>query len=601
MNDSYSILPEHAAPPKPEASVEEYNPSLEEKKVIKQVVKAFEKAKKFKSQYDEKWLDWYKMFRGKQWKEQRPTYRHSEVLNLIFQSIQSQVPIITDTRPKFEFKPQEPADFELAEILNEVSQADWMKNNWMYELCEVIYDGHIYGTGFSCMKYDPDKMAISYRSQDPFYAFPDPEAKDVNKDSEYFCYAEPMEISHIKRKWKKGRYVKADLIDLMRGSKTDLGSIRFKSPTDSRTIIEGSSSPELDASKNKALVITKYCKDDEFEDETKEVTDPATGEPSIITESRLKYPNGKMIVVANEVLLQEGPNPYEHGEFPYQRWQNYVLPREFWGISEIENLEGPQKTFNKIISFVMDVMTLMGNPIWVVDNTADIDTDNLINRPGAIVEKSAGSEVRREEGTGLQPYVLQVIDRYKEWFDQIAGSNDITRGLNPSGVTAASAIADLQNAAQTRIRQKSRNLDVYLQQLGQQYVSLVFQFYTAPQVFRLTNKDGTEKYFKFHVQPETQTAYVERFSPEGQSLGMSEYQMRGKFDVSVSTGSSLPFSKAEKEQRLLNLFDRAIIDQEEVLKSLDYPNYEAVLQRMEQKAQMQAQEQAQAGAVPPAA
>ena len=57
----------------------------------------------------------------------------------------------------------------------------------------------------------------------------------------------------------------------------------------------------------------------------------------------------------------------------------------------------------------------------------------------------------------------------------------------------------------------------------------------------------------------------------------------------VSTGSSLPFAKAEKEAKLLNLFDRQIIDAEEVLKGTDYPNFQAVLQRLEMKKQQEAQ------------
>ncbi len=599
MSDNeYSIMPEHAAAPPDNrsSSTQEYQPTSEEKKQIKEVDKLFQKAKLFKNQYDEKWLDWYKMFRGKQWKEQRPTYRHSEVINLIFQTIQSQVPIITDTRPKFEFLPQEPSDYALSEIINEVALADWTRRNWQYVLTEVIYEGHFYGTGLSCMKWCPDENEIVYESTDPFYFFPDPSAKDCNVEAEYCITAEPIDVAKIKKLWpKNGKFVKSDLVDLMRGSKTDLGPMRFKSPTDNRTVMEGSSSQDI-GEKNKALVMTLYTKSDELEDEPKDVTDPVTGETT--QDHALKYPNGKKVVTCNGVLLEVGPNPYEDGEFPYQRWPNYILPREFWGMSEIEQLEGPQKTFNKLISFVLDVLTLMGNPIWVVDTTADIDTDNLFNKPGLVVEKAPGSEVRREAGVELQPYVLQVIDRMKEWFDQVAGSNDITRGVNPGGVTAASAIADLQNAAQTRIRQKSRNLDCYLQNLGQQYVSRVFQFYSAPQIFRLTGDDGANKFFKFHVnkaEDGSTTAYVENFSPEGKSMGISEYQVRGEFDVRVTTGSSLPFSKAEKEDRLTKLFQLGIIDAEEVLKGLDYPNYQAVMLRQQQKAEAAAQAQAQGG------
>ena len=96
-----------------------YTPSDEEKKAIKLVEKLFSKAKKHRGQYDSKWIDFYHMFRGKQWKAERPSYRHSEVINHIFKSIQSTVPIQMDTRPRFEFLPEEPADMELAEIIME--------------------------------------------------------------------------------------------------------------------------------------------------------------------------------------------------------------------------------------------------------------------------------------------------------------------------------------------------------------------------------------------------------------------------------------------------------------------------------------------------
>lgn len=605
MADS-GLLSEHEPAVKPTDHTDQYDPTPEEKKTIKLAKMLFEKAKRHRSLYDNKWLDYYKMFRGKQWKEQRPSYRHSEVINLIHQNLQSMVPILTDSHPKFEFLPQEPADLELAEILNEVAQADWQKNNWMLPLTEVLYDGHIYGTGLSCMKFDSQLNhgagGIQYESSDPFYSFPDPSAFDVNVRSDFFCYAEPLDIAVIKRKYPKyAKFIKADLLDLMKSSKTDLAPTLIKSPVANMPASEGSNTQEL-IDKDRALLITVYCKSDEFIEEpvTKQLEDGKTETTYL---QKLRWPGGRKIVICNEILLEDGDNPYDDREYPYQRWVNYILPREFWGMSEIEQLEGPQKVFNKLVSFALDVLTLMGNPVWKVHTSNQIDVDNLTNKPGLVVEYEGEVEPKREEGVQLQPFVLQLIDRMKEWFDQIGGANDITRGVNPTGVTANSAIENLMNAAQTRVRQKSRNLDCYLQSLGQQYLSRVFQFYSAPEVFRLTGKDGSQKYFKFHVSKDERsgayTAEIDRYD----AGGLRQYETKGKFDVRVTTGSSLPFSKAEKEKRLLELFDRGIVDAEEVLKTTDYPNYEAVLMRVQQKAMADAQAAAQAKAqgAPPAA
>lgn len=75
------------------------------------------------------------------------------------------------------------------------------------------------------------------------------------------------------------------------------------------------------------------------------------------------------------------------------------------------------------------------------------------------------------------------------------------------------------------------------------------------------------------------------------------------FDLAVNTGTALPFAKDKKQTNALALFDRGIIDDEEVLSQLDYPNKEKVLLRVNQKkaemAQMQAQGNPPGGASAP--
>ena len=615
------VLTEHEAPSQEASGKQKPQQTPEEKKLVKKINKLLSEAKAHREKYDKDWLTYYKFFRGQQWEQERPEYRHSEVINMIFSTIQSVVPILTDSRPRFEYLPQEPSDLELSEILNQVAESDWTRNNWLNQVTEILYDAHIYGTAFGYVGWDADKRdglgEICFESEDPFYMYPDPIARDVNDRGYYFIKAEPMDLRVIKRKWEKGKHVTAD-VDDSQPDKTDLSKMTFKSPTSNLLAYEQESVQKL-ATRKEALVITCYMKDDEILEDKNIKKVKKQNENGEVEEKdevsytqKLKYPKGRKVVMANGIILHDKPYEFDDSKFPFARVRNYVLPREFWGESEVAQLKSPQVVFNKMVSFALDVLTLMGNPIWIVSTDSGVDTDNLYNRPGEIVEKEPGSEVRREQGVSLQPYVLSLIDRMKVWFEDISGVSDVSKGATPASISAGVAITQLQEAAQTRIRQKSRNLDAFLQDVGQMYLSRLFQFYTVPRIFRLTGNDNAQQFFKFSMENEEQedgttkrTAILKPYKvektddPTGEhqilELPEKRFEVSANFDVRVQTGSLLPFSRAEKEGKLLNFYKSGIIDKQEVLKGVDYPNWEAVLTRMkEEEAAMMAQAQAQA-------
>lgn len=639
-----SFLPEHQS--KNNANTTNptgYTPSPKEQQTLKLVDSLYKKAKQHKSKYDQKWLDYYKFFRGKQWKEQRPSYRHSEVINLVFESIQSTVPIQTDSRPRLQYIPRNPMDTEFCEILNKVCESDWERGCWLYTLTEIIYEANFYGKGFGKLEVLPEGEnglpEIEFNSGDPFYQYPDPAAQDCNKKCKFWVEAEPVDIEVLKKDYPdKAEWIKPDVVDLTSGDKTNVDKIRFKSPVDNKTFLDTNTGYDI-TDRNQALKITCYIGPEEYEvqEETNTANSlagdlvvgraaPTEGEPEENQEEKDECENGRKIVIAAGLVLYDGENPYDDKKFPFVGLTNYILPREFWGISEIEQLMGPNKVYNKIVSFTLDVLTLMGNPIWIVDTTSGVDADNLFNRPGLVVEKEPNTEVKREAGVELQPYVLPLLDRVKQLFDGISGAKDITKPVENNEVTAASAITALQEAAQTRMRLKARHLDAFLQQLGQMYAERVMQFYTAPRIFRITGDDDGAKYFKFHVGDmldaegnpikdeygnTRKKAFMQNYVQNSETgkislqLDTTEFEIHGQFDVRVSTGSSLPFAKNEAANKAIKLFQIApppgggVIDAEELLKSLDYPNYEAVLQRVkERNAQAAAQMQAQGGGQP---
>lgn len=582
----------------------------EDQEDVKFVMKMFHRYKKHREKYDRNWLHYYKMFRGDQWDGIRmPKHRQKECVNMIWQTIQSNVPLQTDVRPNIQFIPEEPTDKPFAETLNKTAEADWERNNWLEDLTEIIYDSYLYGIGYSENGYDQTADyglgSATFKSIDPFYVYPDPESRDVNcDDSEGFIIAKPEPTDRVKREYPElAHLIKSDIKDVIQSTKTALNDFQLRPSNSDRDMPDVTFLMGRDEAVDKTLVITAYLKPKE----TEEVEDEAEeGDVKIIVKK--KYPFGRVIKIASGVVLEKTDHlPFQHGKFPFSRLQNYILPREFYGVSEVEQLESPQRVFNKLLNASLEIMSLMGNPVWIVDTSSGVNPDQLINRTGLVVEKEPGSEVRREIGVQLSGTALSLIDRMETWFNNVAGSQDVSRGQTPGSVTAASAIEQLQEAARTRIRQKQRNLDMFLRDFGRQYSEIVLEKYSQPRVFRVTNDEGSNQYFKMRIEDaygqngeQLKKAVVQQYSeaPDGTIVPDNELKnffISSRFDVKVNTGSTLPFSIADKEQKSLNLFDRGIIDAEEVLKTIDYPNREAVLQRLKEREEQLAAQQAQGG------
>ena len=110
MSDAMLPMIDEHAPRNAENGKEadRYMPDENEQKTVKMVKDLFKRAKRHRDKYDAKWLDNYKMFRGKHWPSARPSWRHSDVVNMIFQAIQSLSPLESDSRPKFTFLAEEP-------------------------------------------------------------------------------------------------------------------------------------------------------------------------------------------------------------------------------------------------------------------------------------------------------------------------------------------------------------------------------------------------------------------------------------------------------------------------------------------------------------
>lgn len=619
-------LEEHKAPPEfgnPDSQEQDH----EELEIVQMVEELFIKAKRAKEPFSKDWQDYYNYMNGKQWKNPRPSYRHSEVINLIHAAIQVIVPILTDNRPNIEVQPMEPGDYEFSEILTQLLRAKWDQKGWAEQVAWAIMDACVYGTAIGSVLYDPKAANglgdIDFKIEDPFQIFPDPAAWDINDGTcKYLIQAIPTSISELKRQFpEKADLISAEIISVESSKKlhAELIDLKVQNPADNRVQIVGSGSGNYEDD-DKALKLVCWLFDESVEDyeieheddvEHQESDSEDDGQPMPMEESpkteqmtRKKYPRGRKIIVANGVLLYDSDPETGFGYLDYRipmaKLVDHIMPREFWGQGEVKQLMGPQMMYNKIISYMLDVLVITGNPVWIVSSDSGVYPENIINAPGAVIEKNPGSEVRREDGASLPGYLLSMAQLVKEQFDEVSGINAVSKGLTPNN-TSGIAVQQLQEASQTKLRLKARNMEKFLKQVGSMMVSRILQFYSLPRIERITGKQGVEQYFKFSVDSITdESGQVQQYVANVQQLQTDEfgnviesspqqYQIKGDFDVVVNTGSELPFRRAEREAKALQLLQLGIIDVEEYLNEIKWPNKEKTIVKYQERQAAQAQ------------
>ena len=591
--------------------------SMEEKKTVKMVENLFKRAKRARANIDADWVENYKFFRGKQWKEKRPSYRHSEVLNFVHAAIQTIVPILTDSRPNIETVPENPGDFEFSEIMTQILTSKWDRECWAQVVAEGIVDSAIYGTAISEQPWNADILQglgdFEFKTVDPVYCYPSPGSWDINhENNDYFITAVPTDLAEIQRKYpKKAHLLKADLadIDIARTAKLDMDDFRVRSPTDNLMLVQGERVQDADHPEQ-ILLITAWLRDETLiEEEIKTKTEDGSFKKGFRT--RKKYPNGRKLVIASEQLLEDEHNPYLDGKFPYARLVDHIMPREFWGQGEVEQLKGPQMLINKLMSYTMDVLSLMGNPVWKNPTGSGVFSESLTNQPGLVIDHIDGFAPQREPGMEVQASVFQAFDRLRDVFDKISGINEVTQGAQPRNASGV-AIDSLMEAAQTKLRLKGRHIEAWLTKVGQQFASRILQFYSIPRIVRLTDNEGAEQFFKVAIDEtldemgETQrVATVQSFEQVTEADGVErmvptetrQFEIKGNLDIRITTGTSLPFARAKKEAQAKELYSLGIYDAEDLLTDMEHPRKEQILEKFNQRQLAQAQAEAQAAAL----
>lgn len=511
----------------------------------------FKMAMVAKAPYTKRWNTYMDAYDGNYFKNTSlPEYKSDLVSNYIFSIIETIRPIMLDNDPKFQAMPRHPEGMQFSTDVGEALAYEWDREEMNKKLWQSLIPGLVLGNYIFFTPWDKQKQQVKAISVHPYNFFPDPLATCI-EDAEYLIYASYHNVLALKRMFPNHA-------DRLVGGNINYGELVNEKNKDSNV-------------DNQVLVLEVYSRDHETFKE-----DKTNGK------KELAYPNGRVTTVCPDLglILQDKANPYKDGNFPFVLGKDYDIPGKFWGEGEVAQLLSPQKYMNELNNSIIDNAKTTANAPWIVDSNAGIPKGGITSRQGLIIRKTPGSEVRREQPTGMPAYVPNTVDSMKNDMEQISGIFDSLKGNSETGVYTAQGILALQEAGQARIRLKVKLMEETLGKLARMWFSRMNQFWTDDRWLRTVKLDGTYDFKK-----------------------MKRNAVEQEYDIKIMAGSTMPVNRGAMLDLMIRLAQtqmadgQSLVDREAVAQYLPSEVKASMLQRMQgnqlnveqQLAQMQEQ------------
>lgn len=196
--------------------------------------------------------------------------------------------------------------------------------------------------------------------------------------------------------------------------------------------------------------------------------------------------------LAGGAMLEHYKDVYAHGMYPF------VVDAftEIRGLPVGEGLVmelAPMMRYINRYAHYMDVNIRQSSHIrMLVRNNSGLDVREVSDwTKDVITGDSIGEEsVRFLQSAPLTSLAMQQMYQLQTDLKQDSGQNQFTRGETAGGVTAATAIASLQEAGGKQTRMRTQTLNQGFQRITEQVLWLVSEFYGEHRVQMITGKDG---------------------------------------------------------------------------------------------------------------
>lgn len=280
---------------------------------------------------------------------------------------------------------------------------------------------------------------------------------------------------------------------------------------------------------------------------------------------------------------------YDHGQYPFVFDTLFPEKGTPCGFGYVALCKDPQMYIDKLYQLLLENAMMSGRKRWFVGASTGVNEKEFLdwNKPIVHVEGSGNlDETHLREitvspvGGALMNLMEQKINELKE----TASNRDVSNGGSASGVTAAAAIAALQEAGNKTSRDMIAGSYRAYTKLDYIVIELIRQFYDQARSFRITG-EGPEGY-SFVTYENSGLADQDI----GRDSAGNPLVRRPVFDIKIKAQKKNPFSRMSQNELAKELYGLGVFNPERaqetlgMLEMMDFEGKDRLLEEVRQGA-----------------
>ena len=350
--------------------------------------------------------------------------------------------------------------------------------------------------------------------------------------------------------------------------------------------------PELEGKLGNATMdISKYIYDDSVDTNNKS---------AVVDWYYKKRQDGKIVLhyckYVNDVVLFATENEpdtypngwYDHGLYPFVFDPLFSVEGTPCGFGYIDVGKSAQEYIDRGNQAIMQNMLANARPRHFIRNDGEVNEEEYadLSKDFIHVNGNLGQDsILPVQGKPLNDIYVQVLVNKIDELKEVTGNRDISTGGTTSGVTAASAIAAMQEAGSKLSRDSNKASYRAFRKVCMMVIELIRQFYDVPRCFRIMGENGAARYVEY-----SNAGITPQFQGIEMSVDMG-YRVP-LFDIEVTAQKQSPYSKMSQNELALQFYQAGFFNPQMAdqalacLDMMDFDRKQFIMQKIAQNGGM---------------